>query len=84
MHENKMKHRVHTFYFMPRLLMQACQPHTERKACKKYFLVVKLTQYFVREVDRKLTSNCNQEILILKLGKRFTQTSGFVLGRQNR
>jgi len=54
------------------------------KLVKKYFLVVKLAQYFVCKVDRKLASYCNQEILILKLGKLFSHTSGFVPGRQNR
>jgi len=54
-----------------------------RKFAKKYFLLVKLTQLFVCEVDRKLASYCKQEILILKLGKLFSQTSGFVPGRQN-
>jgi len=51
---------------------------------KKYFLVVKLAQYLIYEVNRKLYSYCNQEILILKLGKLFSQTSGFVPSRQNR
>jgi len=37
--------------FMPRLHMQVWQPCTERKLVKKYFLVVKLAQYFVCEVD---------------------------------
>jgi len=64
--------------------MQVWQPGTERKASKKYFLVVKLAQYFVCEEDRKLASYCKQEILALKLGKLFLQTSGFVPGRQNR
>jgi len=50
----------------------------------KYFLVVKFAQYFVYEVDRKLASYCKQEILIFKLRKLFSQTSGFVPGRQNR
>jgi len=55
-----------------------------RKLVKKYFIVVKLTQYFVCEEDRKLTLNCKQEICVLKLGKLFSQTSGIVPGRQNR
>jgi len=50
------------------------------KLTKKYFVVAKLAQYFVCEVDRKLASYCNQEILILKLGMLFSQTSGFVRG----
>jgi len=55
---------------MPRLHMQVWQPETERKACKKYFLIVKLAQYFVCEVNRKLASYCNQEIWVLKLMPR--------------
>jgi len=43
------------------------------KLLKKYFLVVKLAQYFVFKVDRKLASYCKQEIVILKLGKLFSQ-----------
>jgi len=54
------------------------------KLLKKYVLVVKLEQYFVCEVDRKLASYCKQEIIILNVGKLFSQTSGFVPGRQNR
>jgi len=54
------------------------------KFLKKYFLVVKLAQYFVYEVDRKLASYCKQEFVILKLRKLFSQMSGFVPGRQNR
>jgi len=69
---------------MPRLHLQVWQLGTERKAWKKYFLVVKLAQYFVCEVDIKLASYRNQEVLILKLGMLFSQPSGFVPGRQNR
>jgi len=39
----------------------------KEKLLKKYFLV-KLAQYFVCEVDRKLALYCNQEIL--KLGRQ--------------
>jgi len=56
----------------------------KRKVVKNYFLVVKLAQYFVCEVDRKLASHCKQEILGLNFRKVFSQTSGFVPGRQNR
>jgi len=49
------------------------------KLQKKYFLFVKLTQYFVCKMDRKLASYCKQEIVILKLGKLFSQTSGFMM-----
>jgi len=35
-------------------------------------------------VNRKLESYCKQEIVIFKLGKLFSRTSGFVPGRQNR
>jgi len=44
--------------------------------------VVKLAQYFVCEVDRKFASYYKQEIL--KLGKLFSPTLGFIPGRQNR
>jgi len=54
------------------------------KFVKKYFLDTKLAQYFVCEEDRKVTSYCKQEILVLKLGKLFSQTSDFVPSRQNR
>jgi len=57
---------------------------TNEKLIKKYFHVVKIAQYFVYKVDRKLASYCKQEIRILKLRKLFLQTSGFVPGRQNR
>jgi len=53
-----------------------------RKLVKKLFFVVKFAQYFVCEEDRKLASYCKQEILILKLGKLFSQTSVFVPSRQ--
>jgi len=52
------------------------------KLLKKYFHVVKLAQYFFCEVDKRFASNCKQEIVILKLGKLFSQTSGFVPGCQ--
>jgi len=65
---------------MPRLHMQVWQPGTERKAFKKYFLVVKLAHCFVCKVSRKLASYYNQEILILKLEKLFLQKSGFIPG----
>jgi len=45
---------------MPRLHMQVWQPGIERKACKKYFLVVKPAHVF--EEDRKPASYCKQEI----------------------
>jgi len=35
---------------------------TNEKLIKKYFLVVKLTQYFVCDVNRQLASYCKQEI----------------------
>jgi len=35
------------------------------------------------EGDRRFASYCKQEIVILKLGKLFSKTSGFVPGRQN-
>jgi len=44
----------------------------------------KLAQYFVCEVDRRFASYCKQKIVILKHVKLFSQTSGFVPGRQNR
>jgi len=69
---------------MPRLHMQVWQPDTEREAYKKYFLVTKLARYFVYKVDRKLALYCKKEILTLKPGKLFSQTSGFVSGCQNR
>jgi len=54
------------------------------KLLKKYFLVAKLAQYFVCEMDRKLALHCKQAIVIFKFGKLFSQTSGFVPCRQNR
>jgi len=42
-----------------------------------------LEQYFVCEEDRKLASYYKQEIWVFKLGKLFSQTTGFVPG-QNR
>jgi len=54
------------------------------KLVKKYFLAVKLAQYFVCAVDRKLASYCNQEILILKLGKLLLQTSNAVVNFANK
>jgi len=63
--------------------MQVWQPGNERKACKKYFFVVKLAQYFDCEEDRK-PSYGKQEIRVLKLGKLFLQMSGCVPDRQNR
>jgi len=47
------------------------------KLVQKYFHVVKVTQYVLYEEDRTPT-------LLLKLGNPFSQTSGFVPGRQNR
>jgi len=75
---------VHIMCLMPRLHMQVWQPGTERKACKKVFLVVRLAQYFICKVDRKLASYYKQEFSGLKLRKLFSQASVFVPGRQNR
>jgi len=76
----------------PRLQKALCRVYTcrfdnqmlNRKLVKKYFIVVKLAQYFVCDENKKLASYCKQEIWVFKLGKLFSQTSGFVLGRQNR
>jgi len=73
-------------------MVDLCRVYTYRfdnqvpkgKLLKKYFLVVKLAQYFVCKVDRKLASYRKKEIVVLKLRKLFSQTSGFVPGRQNR
>jgi len=78
------------FCLMPRLYIQVWQPGTERKASKKvkllkkYFVVVKLAQYFVCKVDRKPASYCKHKIWVLRFGKLFSQTSGFIPGHQNR
>jgi len=75
---------MHFFYANAAFIHTGLITGTERKVLKKFFLVVKLAQYFVCKVNKKLASYCRQEIVILKLGKLFSQTSGFVIGRQNR
>jgi len=42
---------------------------TNEKVVEKYFLVVKLAQYFVFEEDRKLTAYCKQKNLSFKTRK---------------
>jgi len=64
---------------MPRFYMQVWKPGTERKASSW-----QLAQYFVCDEVRKLTSYCKHESWVLKLGKLFSHTLGFVSGRQNR
>jgi len=71
---------------MPRLHMQ-CRFDNQvlnGKLVKKYFIAAKLAQYFICKEDRKLASYCKQEIWVLKPRNPFSQTSGFVPGRQNR
>jgi len=42
-----------------------------KKLVKKYFIVVKLAQYFVCDEDKKLALYCKQEIWVLKLESCF-------------
>jgi len=43
-----------------------------------------VTRYVIYEEDRRTAQNCRNEILVLKLENPFSQSSGFVPGRQNR